>query len=96
MAGKFTVFTGKSGETYFDLKARNGEIILKGRSYEDKAGALDGSLRCESMLPMGPTLRKWPRATATRSSAWLPANIRSLATARCMKAPARAVVASRQ
>ena len=42
MSGKFTVFTGKSGETYFNLKAGNGEIILKSEGYKDKAGAHNG------------------------------------------------------
>lgn len=42
MSGKFTLFTGKNGETYFNLKAGNGEIILKSEGYKDKAGAHNG------------------------------------------------------
>jgi uncharacterized protein YegP (UPF0339 family) len=42
MAGKFTVFIAKNGETYFNLKAGNGEIILRSQGYKDKAGALNG------------------------------------------------------
>jgi len=42
MSGKFTVFTGKNGETYFNLKAGNGEIILQSQGYKDKAGAHNG------------------------------------------------------
>lgn len=42
MAGKFTVFTGKNGEIYFNLKAGNGEIILKSEGYKDRSGANNG------------------------------------------------------
>ena len=42
MAGKFTIFTGKSGKTYFNLKAGNGEIILTSQGYVDKSGARNG------------------------------------------------------
>ena len=41
MAGKFTVFTGKDGETYFNLKAGKGEIILKSQGYKGKASAMN-------------------------------------------------------
>lgn len=42
MAGKFTIFSGKSGKTYFNLKAGNGEIILASQGYVDKSGARNG------------------------------------------------------
>lgn len=42
MSGKFTAFTGKNGETYFNLKSGNGEIILKSEGYKDKASAHNG------------------------------------------------------
>jgi uncharacterized protein YegP (UPF0339 family) len=42
MAGKFTIFNGKSGKLYFNLKAGNGEIILASQGYADKGGALNG------------------------------------------------------
>jgi hypothetical protein len=42
MSGKFTLFTGKNGEIYFNLKAGNGEIILKSEGYRDKGGAQNG------------------------------------------------------
>jgi len=42
MAGKFTVFTGKNGKVYFNLKASNGEIILASQGYADKGGARNG------------------------------------------------------
>ncbi len=30
--GKFVLFTGANGDTYFNLKAGNGEIILSARA----------------------------------------------------------------
>lgn len=42
MSGKFTVFTGKNGEIYFNLKAGNGEIILQSQGYKDRSGAHNG------------------------------------------------------
>lgn len=42
MAGKFTIFSGKGGKTYFNLKAGNGEIILASQGYVDKSGARNG------------------------------------------------------
>jgi uncharacterized protein YegP (UPF0339 family) len=42
MAGKFTIFSGKGGKTYFNLKAGNGEIILASQGYVDRSGARNG------------------------------------------------------
>ncbi|GAB3600077.1 YegP family protein [Microbacterium tumbae] len=43
MAGKFELYTDKSGEYRFRLKAGNGEIIaLASEGYSSKAGALNG------------------------------------------------------
>jgi len=42
MAGKFEVYTDKSGEYRFRLKAGNGEIIAVGESYRKKAGCING------------------------------------------------------
>ena len=39
---KFEVYTDKSGEFRFRLKARNGEIILASESYKAKASCLNG------------------------------------------------------
>lgn len=39
---KFSVFTGKDGDSYFNLRAGNGEIVLQSEGYENKAGALGG------------------------------------------------------
>ncbi|WP_313919966.1 YegP family protein [Tahibacter sp.] len=42
MAGKFTIFSGKGGKTYFNLKAGNGEVILASQGYVDRSGARNG------------------------------------------------------
>ncbi len=39
---KFTVFTGKDGQFYFRLVARNGEPILASEGYKVKTSCLDG------------------------------------------------------
>lgn len=39
---KFTLFTGKNGEYYFNLKAGNGEIIGSSEGYKAKASAENG------------------------------------------------------
>ncbi len=40
--GKFTLFTGKNGEFYWNLKAGNGEIIGNSEGYKTKASAENG------------------------------------------------------
>lgn len=42
MAGKFELYTDKSGEYRFRLKAGNGEVIATSEGYSSKAGALNG------------------------------------------------------
>ncbi|OIV39508.1 DUF1508 domain-containing protein [Mangrovactinospora gilvigrisea] len=42
MAGKFEVYTDKSGHYRFRLKAGNGEIIAVGEAYNSKAACLNG------------------------------------------------------
>ncbi|MGW8481943.1 YegP family protein [Microbacterium sp. NPDC055903] len=43
MAGTFELYTDKSGEYRFRLKAGNGEVIaLASEGYSSKAGALNG------------------------------------------------------
>jgi uncharacterized protein YegP (UPF0339 family) len=39
MAGKFEIKRAKDGQFYFNLKARNGEIILISETYTTKANA---------------------------------------------------------
>ncbi len=61
MAGKFTLFTGKNGETYFNLKAGNGEIILKSEGYTDKAGARNG---IDSVRKNAPDATRYEKKTS--------------------------------
>lgn len=42
MAGKFELYTDKSGEYRFRLKAGNGEVIATSEGYSSKAAALGG------------------------------------------------------
>jgi len=42
MAAKFEIFSDKSGEYRFHLKAGNGEIIAASQGYESKASAKNG------------------------------------------------------
>jgi uncharacterized protein YegP (UPF0339 family) len=42
MAAKFELFTDKSGDFRFHLKAANGEIIASGQGYSTKAAAQKG------------------------------------------------------
>lgn len=62
MSGKFTVFTGKNGETYFNLKAGNGEIILKSEGYKDRSGALNG---IESVRKNAADATRYEKKTST-------------------------------
>jgi uncharacterized protein YegP (UPF0339 family) len=42
MAGKFELYTDKSGEYRFRLKAGNGEVIAVSEGYSSKSAALNG------------------------------------------------------
>jgi len=42
MAGKFELYTDKSGEYRFRLKAGNGQVIAVSEGYASKASALNG------------------------------------------------------
>ena len=42
MAGKFELKKAKDGQIYFNLKAANGQIILKSEMYKAKNGAKNG------------------------------------------------------
>ncbi|WP_047523411.1 YegP family protein [Microbacterium sp. ZOR0019] len=42
MAGKFELYTDKSGEHRFRLKAGNGEVIASSEGYSSKSAALNG------------------------------------------------------
>ena len=40
--GRFTIFKGRDGQYYFNLKASNGEIILQSEGYTAKANCRNG------------------------------------------------------
>ena len=40
--GKFVLSTGANGDTYFNLKAGNGEVILSSQGYASRDGARSG------------------------------------------------------
>jgi len=42
MAGKFELYTDKSGEYRFRLKSGNGEVIAISEGYSSRAAALNG------------------------------------------------------
>lgn len=42
MAGKFEIYTDKSGEYRFRLKAANGQVIATGQGYTSKVACLNG------------------------------------------------------
>lgn len=42
MAGKFELYTDKSGEYRFRLKSGNGEVIATSEGYSSKSAALNG------------------------------------------------------
>ena len=42
MAGKFEVYTDKSGKYRFRLKAGNGQVIAVGEAYESKKACMNG------------------------------------------------------
>jgi len=48
---RFSVFRGLDGKYYFDLRAKNGEIVLRSQAYTRRASALDGTA---SVLANGP------------------------------------------
>jgi uncharacterized protein len=39
---QFRLFRGKTGKFYFNLTAKNGQVILTSQGYANKAGALNG------------------------------------------------------
>jgi uncharacterized protein YegP (UPF0339 family) len=43
MAGTFEIFTDKSGEYRFRLKASNGQVVLSSEGYKSKSAAQNGA-----------------------------------------------------
>ena len=42
MAGKFEIYTDKSGEYRFRLKAANGQVIASGQGYKSREACVNG------------------------------------------------------
>ena len=55
MAGKFELYTDKSGKFRFRLKASNGQIIASSEAYNSKASALNGIESVKKNAPDAPT-----------------------------------------
>ncbi len=45
---KYTLFTGRNGQFYFNLKASNGEIIGASEGYTTKQSAQEGIKSCQA------------------------------------------------
>ena len=56
MAGKFELYTDKSGEYRFRLKAGNGETIAVSEGYKTKASALNGIESVKKNAPDAPVV----------------------------------------
>lgn len=52
MTGKFELYKDKAGEYRFRLKAGNGEIILTGEGYKQKASAENGIASVRDNAPL--------------------------------------------
>lgn len=55
---KFEVYTDKSGEFRFRLKAKNGQIIAMSEGYKGKASCLNGIESVQKNAPDAPTEEK--------------------------------------
>ena len=51
MAGKYVVKKAKNGQTYFNLKAGNGETILSSEMYKKRASAMNGIASVQKNSP---------------------------------------------
>jgi uncharacterized protein YegP (UPF0339 family) len=56
MAGKFELYTDKSGKYRFRLKAGNGQVIATGEAYESKAAAENGIKSVQTNAPGAETV----------------------------------------
>jgi len=45
---KFEIFQGKNKKFYFNLKAKNGQVVLKSQGYTDRRGAKNGIKSCQT------------------------------------------------
>ena len=64
MAGKFELYKDLSNEYRFQLKAGNGEIILRSEGYEKKAGAENG---IDSVKANAPIDARYERRISTNN-----------------------------
>ena len=72
MVGKSTIFTGKNGKTYFDLKAGNGKIAHKSPDCKNTADALNGVASVQKRAANAASFMRgsreyWPNAFQLRS-----------------------------
>ena len=51
MAAKFELLSSRDNQTYFNLKAANGEIILTSEMYTSKGGAANGITSVKTNAP---------------------------------------------
>ncbi len=56
MAGKFEMYTDKSGKYRFRLKAGNGQVIAVGEAYESKAACENGIESVKKNAPDAPVV----------------------------------------
>ena len=61
MPGTFEIKKAKDGQTYFHLRAGNGEIILVSEMYQAKGGAVNG---IESVKKNAPIAERYARLTS--------------------------------
>ena len=57
---KFEVYTDKSGETRFHLRARNGQIVAVSQAYKEKASAVKGIESIKKNAPDAPVVEAEP------------------------------------
>lgn len=65
--GKFVLSTGANGDTYFNLKAGNGEIILSSQGYASRSSAHNGIV---SVKKNAQSDDQYERKTASDGSAF--------------------------
>ena len=65
MPGTFEIKKAKDGQTYFNLKATNGQIILASEMYKAKDGALNG---IESVRKNAPMAERYAKLTSKDGS----------------------------
>lgn len=53
---KFEIKNAKNGETYFVLKAANGEVIATSETYKSKQGLKNGILAVKKCAPVAETI----------------------------------------